>query len=88
MARERDFEVVGELYHVGARFKALDESVLTAPSVLSCIFFTILTLLSEQCACRDVVPGLLTAWSCQHNIGMFGLTTKGRSIEHRVNGLS
>jgi len=38
-----------ELCHVGARFEAFDESVLTAPSVSSCIFFTILTLPSERC---------------------------------------
>jgi len=35
---ERDFGVMGELCHVGARFEALDESVLTAPSVSSCRF--------------------------------------------------
>ena len=45
---------MGELCHVGARFEALDESVLTAPSVSSCIFFTILTLPSERCG---KVPG-------------------------------
>ena len=37
------------VYHVGARFEGLDALVLTAPSVLHCIFFTILTLLSERC---------------------------------------
>ena len=47
---ERDLGVMGELCHVGAHFEALDESVLTAPSVSSCIFFTILTLPSERCA--------------------------------------
>ena len=50
---ERDLGVMGELCHVGAHFEALDESVLTAPSVLSCIFFTILTLPSERCAHRS-----------------------------------
>ena len=30
---------MGELCHVGARFEDLDESVLTAPSVSSCIFY-------------------------------------------------
>ena len=52
---------MGELCHVGARFEALDESVLTAPSVSSCIFFTILTLPSERCV-GDIesVPGYVT----------------------------
>ena len=55
---------MGELCHVGARFEALDESVLTVPSVWSCIFFTILTLLSEQC-----VPRLLGYGHMVHRVG-------------------
>ena len=35
---ERDFGGMGELSHKGAHFEALDESVLTVPSVSSCIF--------------------------------------------------
>ena len=34
-----NFGVMGELYQVGACFEALDESVLTAPSVSSYIFY-------------------------------------------------
>ena len=46
---ERVLEVVVQLCHVDAHFKALDESVLTAPSVLSYILFTIPTLPLKQC---------------------------------------
>ena len=35
---ERDFEVVGKLYHVGAHFKALDALIFMAPSVSPSIF--------------------------------------------------
>lgn len=34
---------------MGARFEARDDSVITAPSLSSCILFSILTLQSEQC---------------------------------------
>ena len=46
----KGFLVVVQLYQVGARFEALAEGVLTVPSDLPCIFFTILTLLPERCA--------------------------------------
>ena len=36
---ERNFGVTEQLCDVGACFKALDESTLTAPSVPSCIFY-------------------------------------------------
>ena len=45
----RGFEVVVQLCHMRARFEALNESVVRAPSISSCIFFTVPTLLSEQC---------------------------------------
>ena len=35
---ERDFGVVGELYHVGAHFEALDALILMMPLVSPCIF--------------------------------------------------
>ena len=35
---DRTFLVVVQLYHVGARFEGLGALVLTAPSVLHCIF--------------------------------------------------
>jgi len=49
---ERDDEVVVQLSHMEAHFGALDERVVTAPSLSSCILFAILTLLSEQCFAR------------------------------------
>ena len=36
---ERDFGVIVQLYHVGARFEALRALIFIAPSVSSCIFF-------------------------------------------------
>jgi len=36
---ERDFGVVGELCHVGVRFKALEALIFMAPSLLPCIFY-------------------------------------------------
>ena len=41
----RDFDIIVQLYQVGARFKALDKGVLTVPSDSPCIFFAFLTLL-------------------------------------------
>ena len=53
---------MGELCHVGACFEALDVSVVTAPSVTSFIFFTILTLPSERC---DLGVALTGDWRSQ-----------------------
>ena len=36
---ERDFGVVGELFHEGARFKALEAMIFIEPSVSPCIFY-------------------------------------------------
>ena len=58
---------MGELCHVGACFEGLDALVLTAPSVLHCLFFTILTLLLERCvmeiSCDAVIVSLLFEFS-------------------------
>ena len=47
---ERDFGVIVQLCHVGARFEALDALIFIAPSVSPCIFFTSLDFPLEQCA--------------------------------------
>ena len=47
---ERDFGVMVQLCHVGARFEALDALIFIAPSVSSCIFFTFLDFPLERCA--------------------------------------
>ena len=49
---ERDFGVMGGLYHVGARFEALDESVLTVPWIffrLEIVFFMVKNKWREMC---------------------------------------
>jgi len=65
------FCVTDGTYQVGARFEAIDEAVLTGPSVLPCIFFTILTFSKEpylwplsNCIRNavDLNPSKLFAW--------------------------
>ena len=46
---ERDFGVIVQLCHVGARFEALDALIFIVPSVSSCIFFTSLDFPLERC---------------------------------------
>ncbi len=41
---KRNFEVVGDVSHVGARFEALEKSILKAHSLSPGIFFTILAI--------------------------------------------
>ena len=52
-----DFECNGQLYHVGARFKALFMSNLVPVSDLGCIFFVFLTSGLEQYAHLPVPSG-------------------------------
>jgi len=48
------FEIVLQRVQVGARFKALNEGVLMAPSVLPCLFVKILKLVMERCGLKFV----------------------------------
>ena len=52
---ERDFGVMVQLCHVGARFEALDALIFIAPSVSSCIFFTFLDFPLERCESQKKV---------------------------------
>ena len=71
---ERDFGVVVQLYHVGARFEALDAMIFMASSVLPCIFFMFLDFPLEQCGltCLHILnlitlhycyPGIIPSWN-------------------------
>ena len=74
---ERDFEVVGKLYHVGAHFEALDALIFMAPSVLPNIFFTSLDCPIQFQCIRDFAftAGLFF----QHFYGKFWRSIFGRA---------
>ena len=49
---EVDLDATGQVYQVGAHFKALEKAVLVAPSDLRCIFVTSQTRPRERCDIR------------------------------------